>query len=133
MWHTCREPNETGLTIRVLTDYLVILPPPFPGRAHLEPGTGTGLRWWLINTPFELCYSLDKGVDLTQFSGPLTQLPTTSTVVPFVFFEGSGFLPTFTVRVVSRSIPPRWRVNSISFGSPHVRCTPMWALSTCGA
>ena len=23
-------------------------------------------------------------------------------------------------------------VNSISFGSPHVRCTPMWALSTCG-
>ena len=27
---------------------------------------------------------------------------------------------------------PTW-VNSISFGSPHVRCTPMWALSTCGA
>ena len=23
-------------------------------------------------------------------------------------------------------------VNSISSGSPHVRCTPMWALSTCG-
>ena len=24
-------------------------------------------------------------------------------------------------------------VKSISFGSLHVRCTPMWALSTCGA
>ena len=33
---------------------------------------------------------------------------------------------------LGRSISPPMAVNSISSGSPHVRCTPMWALSTCG-
>ena len=31
------------------------------------------------------------------------------------------------------SIPPKWGVNPISSGSPHVRCTPMWVHRTCGA
>ena len=36
------------------------------------------------------------------------------------------------VLVVSRSTCTPTGVDSISSGSPHVRCTPMWALSTCG-
>ena len=44
----------------------------------------------------------------------------------------------FTIREVSltdafNSTPMGVNSISISFGSPHVRCTPMWALSTCGA
>ena len=38
--------------------------------------------------------------------------------------------PHALVPIASRSMPPSWRVNSISSGSPHVR--PMWAPSTCG-
>ena len=36
------------------------------------------------------------------------------------------------VRAASRSIPPQMGANSISFGSPHVRCTPMGRTDTCG-
>ena len=38
--------------------------------------------------------------------------------------------PQTSVHAVSRSTPPRMGVNSISFGSPRVRCTPVGR--TCG-
>ena len=69
-------------------------------------------------------------------------LPCCSGVGPVVRLDGprAQGLPApghggrrLAVRVTSGSISPPWGSNPISSGSPHVRCTPMWALSTCGA
>ena len=55
-----------------------------------------------------------------------------SEVVRHVAMQGPAMeQDASNIEEVTESVSTRM-VNSISFGSPHVRCTPTWALSTCG-
>ena len=58
----------------------------------------------------DLCYKAERPLGATMGDEPCNP--------PRHYSPGRGRNPRF---------------NSFSFGSPRVRCTPMWALSTCGA
>ena len=73
-----------------------------------------------------------RGAKRNEIESKLTRPPHTDDfTAPWQAGEGAAPAGWVNPRVASRSIPPPMGVNSVSFGSPHVR--PMGVHRTCGA